>query len=71
MCLSYKQYKHSLRENGDMLLQSMIVGDQFQTVADLMSIPLADYITIVANDCGYGGTAEELIVNYVHLAASQ
>ena len=49
-----------------MLLQSMIVGDQFQIVADLMSIPLADYITIVANDCGYGGTSEELIVNDVH-----
>ena len=27
---------------------------------------MAEYITLVANDCGYGGTEEELIVNYVH-----
>ena len=26
VCLNYKQYKRSLRENGDMLMQSIIVG---------------------------------------------
>jgi len=31
-----------------------------------MDSPLAKYITLAANDCGYGGTAEELIVSYVH-----
>ncbi len=36
------------------------------TVAELMDSPLAKYITLAANDCGYSGTAEELIVNYVH-----
>ncbi len=31
-----------------------------------MASPLARYITLAANDCGYSGTAEELIVDYVH-----
>ena len=32
-----------------------------------MDSPLAKYISLAANNCGYGGRAEELIVNYVHL----
>jgi hypothetical protein len=36
------------------------------TVAYLLASPLAKYITLAANDCGYSGTAEELIVSYVH-----
>jgi len=35
-------------------------------VADLLASPLAKYITLAANDCGYSGKAEELIVAYVH-----
>ena len=31
-----------------------------------MDSPLAKYINLAANDCGYSGTAEELIINYVH-----
>lgn len=31
-----------------------------------MESPLAKYITLAANDCGYSGTAKELIVSYVH-----
>ena len=66
MCLNYKQYKCSLRENCDISLQIMAVGYQFLTVSDRMDIPLAKYITFPANYCGYGGTVEELILNYVH-----
>ncbi len=40
--------------------------DGIPTVAELMGSPLAKYITLAANDCGYSGTAEEPIVNYVH-----
>ena len=50
-----------------MSLQSMAVGEQFPRVADTMAIQLAEYITIYTNYCGYGGTEEELIVNYVHM----
>jgi len=44
----------------------MSLVDQCPTVAELMASPLARYITLAANDCGYSGTAEELIVDYVH-----
>ena len=36
------------------------------SVSDHMDSPLATYITITANDCGYVGMEEELIVNYAH-----
>ena len=54
--LDYTQYKHSLRDNGDMSLQSMMVGEQCLTVAEIMDNPLAKYISLAANDCRYGGT---------------
>ena len=44
----------------------MIIGYQWPTVADLMDITFAENISLDANDFVYGGTAEELIVNYVH-----
>ena len=31
-----------------------------------MAGPLAEYITLAANYCGYGGMAEEFIVSCVH-----
>ena len=66
MRLNYKQYKRILRQNGDISLQSMTVGEQCPTVSDLMDIPWYKYITLAANNFGYGGMAEELILNYVH-----
>ncbi len=42
------------------------MADGIPTVAKLMDSPLVKYITLAANDCGYSGTVEELIVNYVH-----
>ena len=67
MSLTYNHYKRSLCKNGDMLLQRMMVVEQHPTVAGLMASQLAKYITIASNTCGYGGTTEELILNYVHL----
>ena len=64
--LNYKQYKRILREHGDMGLHRMSLVEQCPTVAELMASPLAKYITLAADDCGYGGTAEELIVDYIH-----
>ena len=49
-----------------MLLLMLWTTDGITTVDDLMDSPLAQYITLAASDCGYGGTAEELIVSYVH-----
>ena len=66
MHFNYKQYRHIIHENGDMLLQIMMVGDQRPTVTEIMAIPLGKYINLSANDCQYSGTVEELIVNYVY-----
>ena len=69
--LNYKQYRRELRDDGDASLSMMALsdgseGDGIPTVAELLESPLAKYITLAANDCGYSGTAEELIVSYVH-----
>ncbi len=44
----------------------LLITDGILTVAELMDSPLVKYITLAANECGYSGTAEELIVNYLH-----
>ncbi len=67
--LQYKQYFRGLRDNGDASLAVMALSDGsdgIPTIAKLLESPLAKYITLAANDCGYSGTAEELIVSYVH-----
>jgi hypothetical protein len=64
--IKFKQYRRILRDNGYISLSMLTMTDGIPTVADLMDSPLAKYITLAANDCGYGGTAEELIVSYVH-----
>ncbi len=45
----------------------MSIKDSLPSISDLINSPLFKYITLAANDCGYGGTAEELIVSLVHL----
>jgi len=64
--IKLKQYPQNLQENCDMSLSMLTMTAGIPTVANLMDSPLAKYITLAANDCGYGGTAEELIVSYVH-----
>ncbi len=63
--LNYKNYCMSFRRSGDMALMSLTLDKAIPTVADLLASPLARYITQSANDCGYSGTAEELIVSYI------
>ena len=64
--LDYKQYHQSIRQSIDMSLMSLALDKTISTVADLLASPLAKYITLAANDCGYSGTAKELIVTYVY-----
>ena len=66
MRLNYKQYLASFRRSSDMALMTLTLDKTIPTIADLLASPLAQYITLAANDCGYGGTAQELIVSYVH-----
>jgi hypothetical protein len=44
----------------------MSIEDSLPSISDLINSPLSKYITLAANDFGYDGTAEELIVQYVH-----
>jgi hypothetical protein len=44
----------------------MSIEDSLPSISDLINSPLSKYITLAANDCGYDGTAEELIVSYIH-----
>ncbi len=76
--LNYQQYCMSYRRSGEMALMSLTLDKTIPTVADLLASPLAQDITLAANDCGYSGTTEELIVSYVlplflkaHSAASK
>ncbi len=75
--LKYKQNCRGLRDNGDASLAVMGLteasfsnleypADDIPTIAKFLESPLAKYITLAANDCGYSGTAEELVVSYVH-----
>jgi hypothetical protein len=47
-------------------LQLMSIEDSLPSISDLINSPFSKYITLAANDCRYDGTAEELIVSYVH-----
>ena len=52
------------REIGDMLLNNMVMD--VPTVDELLASPLAKFIHLAANDCGYNGTVRELICDWVH-----
>ena len=61
--LNYKQYRRSLRDDGDASLSMMAItdgSDGIPTIAELLESPLAKYITLAAYDCGYSGTAEKI-----------
>jgi len=64
--LNYKQYRCSIKRFGDMALMSLTLDKTIPTAADLLASPLAKYITLAANDCGYSGKAEELTVTCIH-----
>jgi hypothetical protein len=51
--LNYKQYRCSIKRSGDLALMSLTLNKTIPTVADLLASPLAKYITLAANDCGY------------------
>ena len=48
------------------MLNNMNIGMQCPTMSDLMGSPIAKFITLVANDCGYSSTNKELIGDHVH-----
>ncbi len=49
-----------------MALLPLTLAKPIPKMADLLASPLAEYITLAANDCEYSGTAKDLIVTYIH-----
>ena len=64
--LNYKRYRIQLKDERNMTVNSMHLDDSIPTVKELLDIPISKFITLAANDCGYSGTSEYLIVNCVH-----
>jgi len=60
----YRQRMALLREKGDADLQNMPFD--IPSVDELMKSPLAKFIHLAANDCGYRGSQRELIATWVH-----
>jgi len=64
-----KKYRQRIRyhqEKGDRALNSMILEDELPSIRDVLESPLAKFIHFAANACGYNGTAEDLMVNWIH-----
>ena len=53
-------------EESDRMLNAMELRQDVPTVKELLNSPLSRFISFAANSCGYSGTTQELIVNWVH-----
>ena len=49
-----------------MTLKYMHLADSIPTIVELPDSQISNFINMAINDCGYKGTTEYLIVNYVH-----
>ncbi len=62
---SRQKFKQMMAERcnlGDATLNAMEL-DHIPTVVELMDSPLAKFIHLAANDCGYNGSTKDLICN--------
>ena len=64
--MQYRQRVKQQMDEADRLLNMMELKDDVPTVEELLASPLSRFITLAANSCGYAGTTQELIVNWVH-----
>lgn len=62
-----KQRLARLKRKGDELLRQdvSLSGDNI-TAEDIIKSPLSKFIHLAANECGYGGTVQELVCDWVH-----
>ena len=49
-----------------MTLNAMHLADSIPTIIELLYSTISKFITLAANDCGYEGTTQDIIVNNVH-----
>ena len=66
MILNYKKRKQLLWDTDDTILKKITVENQCLPVAEILEGKIDKNITIDTNNCGYSGTLEDLIVNYIH-----
>ena len=68
--MKYRQRRKRKQEIGDAMLNAMHFGDDIDekpvTVGEILNSPLAKFIHLAANDCGYRGSERELICNWIH-----
>ena len=64
--LNYRQYKKRLKDTSYMALKLLTVEEQCPAVAEILVGPIANYITLSTNNCGYSGTEKCFIVNYFY-----
>ena len=64
--MNHKWHSRQLKYESNMTMNSMHLDETIQTIKEFLDSPLSKFITLAANDCGYSGSAEDLIVNYVH-----
>ena len=64
--LNYKRYSRQLKDESNMTVNLMHLYNSIPTIRQLLDSPISNFINLAANDCGYSGTSEDLIVNHVH-----
>ena len=61
-----RAYQREKLLTADLQMNRMQMDDDTPTVDALLKSPLARFIKLAANDCGYSGSTKELIVNWIH-----
>ena len=64
--MKYRQRLKQWMDESDRMLNAMELQDDVPTVQELLDSPLFPFISFATNSCGYKGTTQELIVNWVH-----
>lgn len=64
--LKYMQCCCQLKEESNMTVNLVNLDDSIPTIKELLDSQISKFITLAANDCGYSGTSEDLVVKYVH-----
>ena len=64
-CLNYKQCSSQFKDGSTKTVNLMHLDDSIPNIKELLDSPISRFITLDANDCGYSGTSEDLMVNHV------
>ena len=54
-----------MKDESSITMNSMHLADIIPTIQELLDSPISNFINLAANDCGFEGKGEDLILNYV------